>query len=270
MFLALFAVPKNYKLVAAPLFELYDNAPGYGPIISSLPQLLSRYIMIYLSSSSWEHIFFVGHQSKARLCRNMLWKGCSFPEELRIYLITRCDGQLRGTDHNLLAPKSCQVVVVKENVKDVKDREDEAARRLRSSFFQLWGTPRVKAKLGVGSMDLGVHVITALCWLCVEGLFRLCVLEFITCSIFTKVSVGTAVIFFPSFLFPLYTLLDFLTWKWLVPCFSRAHQSHWFLLLQQMFRHPTACQLLLREAILSPTYFDEQSLLAESQHWYCP
>ena len=40
---ALFAVPKNYKLVAAPLFELYDNAPGYGPIISSLPQLLSRY-----------------------------------------------------------------------------------------------------------------------------------------------------------------------------------------------------------------------------------
>lgn len=39
---ALFAVPKNYKLVAAPLFELYDNAPGYGPIISSLPQLLSR------------------------------------------------------------------------------------------------------------------------------------------------------------------------------------------------------------------------------------
>lgn len=40
---ALFAVPNNYKLAAAPLFELYDNAPGYGPIISSLPQLLSRY-----------------------------------------------------------------------------------------------------------------------------------------------------------------------------------------------------------------------------------
>uniref|UniRef100_T1IJ19 Cleavage and polyadenylation specificity factor subunit 5 n=1 Tax=Strigamia maritima TaxID=126957 RepID=T1IJ19_STRMM len=41
--LALFAVPKNYKLVAAPLFELYDNAQGYGPIISSLPQALSRF-----------------------------------------------------------------------------------------------------------------------------------------------------------------------------------------------------------------------------------
>lgn len=41
-FTALFAVPKNYKLVAAPLFELYDNAQGYGPIISSLPQALCR------------------------------------------------------------------------------------------------------------------------------------------------------------------------------------------------------------------------------------
>lgn len=40
--LALFAVPKNYKLVAAPLFELYDNSQGYGPIISSLPQTMSR------------------------------------------------------------------------------------------------------------------------------------------------------------------------------------------------------------------------------------
>ncbi|CAH1366090.1 unnamed protein product, partial [Tenebrio molitor] len=26
--------------VAAPLFELYDNSQGYGPIISSLPQAL--------------------------------------------------------------------------------------------------------------------------------------------------------------------------------------------------------------------------------------
>lgn len=44
---ALFAVPRNYKLVAAPLFELYDNSPGYGPVISSLPQLLSRFNFIY-------------------------------------------------------------------------------------------------------------------------------------------------------------------------------------------------------------------------------
>lgn len=42
-----FAVPKNYKLVAAPLFELYDNSLGYGPIIASLPQALCRFNFIY-------------------------------------------------------------------------------------------------------------------------------------------------------------------------------------------------------------------------------
>ncbi|XP_031574688.1 cleavage and polyadenylation specificity factor subunit 5-like [Actinia tenebrosa] len=42
-----FAVPRNYKLVAAPLFELFDNSPGYGPVIASLPQLLSRYNFVY-------------------------------------------------------------------------------------------------------------------------------------------------------------------------------------------------------------------------------
>lgn len=45
---AFFAVPRNYKLVAAPLFELYDNAQGYGPIISSLPQALGRFNFIYM------------------------------------------------------------------------------------------------------------------------------------------------------------------------------------------------------------------------------
>ena len=44
---AVFAVPRNYKLVAAPLFELYDNSQGYGPIISSLPQILSRFTFNY-------------------------------------------------------------------------------------------------------------------------------------------------------------------------------------------------------------------------------
>uniref|UniRef100_A0A0N4ZH32 Cleavage and polyadenylation specificity factor subunit 5 n=1 Tax=Parastrongyloides trichosuri TaxID=131310 RepID=A0A0N4ZH32_PARTI len=45
---AYFAVPRNFKLVAAPLFELYDNATGYGPVISTLPQLLSRFEMKFL------------------------------------------------------------------------------------------------------------------------------------------------------------------------------------------------------------------------------
>ena len=40
---ATFAVPRNYRLVAAPLFEIYDNSVSYGPVISSLPQIISRY-----------------------------------------------------------------------------------------------------------------------------------------------------------------------------------------------------------------------------------
>ncbi|KVI10125.1 Cleavage/polyadenylation specificity factor subunit 5 [Cynara cardunculus var. scolymus] len=36
-----FAVPKNLKLLAVPLFELYDNR--YGPVISTIPQQLSRF-----------------------------------------------------------------------------------------------------------------------------------------------------------------------------------------------------------------------------------
>ena len=45
---ALFSVPSNYKLVAAPLFELFDNPRAYGPIIASLPQVLSRFVFVLL------------------------------------------------------------------------------------------------------------------------------------------------------------------------------------------------------------------------------
>ncbi|CAI5437910.1 unnamed protein product [Caenorhabditis angaria] len=48
---ATFAVPKNYKLVAAPLFELYDNSAAYGPLISSLPTTLSRFNFIFNDES---------------------------------------------------------------------------------------------------------------------------------------------------------------------------------------------------------------------------
>uniref|UniRef100_A0AC34FYY5 Cleavage and polyadenylation specificity factor subunit 5 n=1 Tax=Panagrolaimus sp. ES5 TaxID=591445 RepID=A0AC34FYY5_9BILA len=44
---AYFAVPKNFKLVAAPLFELFDNSNAYGPVIASLPQILSRFNFLY-------------------------------------------------------------------------------------------------------------------------------------------------------------------------------------------------------------------------------
>ncbi|KAF3335260.1 hypothetical protein FCM35_KLT19767 [Carex littledalei] len=36
-----FAVPRNLKLLAVPLFELYDNVQRYGPVISTIPQQLS-------------------------------------------------------------------------------------------------------------------------------------------------------------------------------------------------------------------------------------
>ena len=40
---ALFAVPRNYKLVAAPLHEVYNNVTIYGEHIAFLPHLLSRF-----------------------------------------------------------------------------------------------------------------------------------------------------------------------------------------------------------------------------------
>jgi hypothetical protein len=39
-------VPRNYKLVAVPLFELYDNAARFGPILSSIPQMLCRWVVV--------------------------------------------------------------------------------------------------------------------------------------------------------------------------------------------------------------------------------
>eukprot|EP01105_Mastigella_eilhardi_P000789 TRINITY_DN10935_c0_g1_i1.p1 TRINITY_DN10935_c0_g1~~TRINITY_DN10935_c0_g1_i1.p1 ORF type:complete len:221 (+),score=74.76 TRINITY_DN10935_c0_g1_i1:147-809(+) len=42
-----FAVPKNLKLLAVPLFELYDNPQRYGPIISTIPQQLARFNFVY-------------------------------------------------------------------------------------------------------------------------------------------------------------------------------------------------------------------------------
>ncbi|CAJ0571958.1 unnamed protein product, partial [Mesorhabditis spiculigera] len=46
---ATFSVPRNYKLIAVPLYELYDNSTCYGPLISSLPTTLSRFNFVYSS-----------------------------------------------------------------------------------------------------------------------------------------------------------------------------------------------------------------------------
>jgi len=39
---ATFAIPQNQKLLAVPLFDLYDKPQKYGTSIASIPQLLSR------------------------------------------------------------------------------------------------------------------------------------------------------------------------------------------------------------------------------------
>ena len=45
-----FAVPRNLKLLAVPLFDLFDNAARYGPLISSIPHLASRLEFTYAGS----------------------------------------------------------------------------------------------------------------------------------------------------------------------------------------------------------------------------
>lgn len=40
------SVPKNMKLLAVPLFELYDNSARYGAQLSTIAQLLSRFEFI--------------------------------------------------------------------------------------------------------------------------------------------------------------------------------------------------------------------------------
>ena len=45
------SVPKNMKLLAVPLFELYDNTARYGPQLSAIPHLLSRYNFQYVDEN---------------------------------------------------------------------------------------------------------------------------------------------------------------------------------------------------------------------------
>uniref|UniRef100_A0A915PQ07 Cleavage and polyadenylation specificity factor subunit 5 n=1 Tax=Setaria digitata TaxID=48799 RepID=A0A915PQ07_9BILA len=42
-----FTIAKNNTLVAAPLFEIYDNVDDYGPIIANLPHVLSRLTFVF-------------------------------------------------------------------------------------------------------------------------------------------------------------------------------------------------------------------------------
>jgi hypothetical protein len=43
---AFLAVPKNHRLIAVPLFEVYDHVSRYGPVIAALPAALSRFSFV--------------------------------------------------------------------------------------------------------------------------------------------------------------------------------------------------------------------------------
>jgi cleavage and polyadenylation specificity factor subunit 5 len=43
----LLSIPNNVKLLAVPLFELFENQQKYGPHLSALPHLLSRFHFVY-------------------------------------------------------------------------------------------------------------------------------------------------------------------------------------------------------------------------------
>ena len=39
----LLQIPTNLQLVAVPLYELYDNAANFGPVVASVPQMIARF-----------------------------------------------------------------------------------------------------------------------------------------------------------------------------------------------------------------------------------
>lgn len=36
-------IPTNLQLVAVPLYELYDNAANFGPVVAAVPQMIARF-----------------------------------------------------------------------------------------------------------------------------------------------------------------------------------------------------------------------------------
>jgi len=36
-------IPTNLQLVAVPLYELYDNAANFGPVVAAIPQMIARF-----------------------------------------------------------------------------------------------------------------------------------------------------------------------------------------------------------------------------------
>jgi len=36
-------VPTNLRLIAVPLYELYDNAANFGPVVAAVPHMIGRF-----------------------------------------------------------------------------------------------------------------------------------------------------------------------------------------------------------------------------------
>ncbi|KAI9883165.1 MAG: hypothetical protein M1823_005059 [Watsoniomyces obsoletus] len=58
------SVPKNMKLLAVPLFELYENTARYGPQLSAIPHLLSRYVFEFADENGEVVSRTPGYQSE--------------------------------------------------------------------------------------------------------------------------------------------------------------------------------------------------------------
>ncbi len=70
-------VPKNLKLLAVPMFELYDNSHRYGSHIASIPQLISRMDIRYMDANGKE---IVNASTKAYKRENIhVYRALQFP-----------------------------------------------------------------------------------------------------------------------------------------------------------------------------------------------
>lgn len=80
-------VPKNMKLLAVPLFELYDNSARYGGQLSSIPLYLSKYSFEFVdkddnvistySTEDWAN----AHGAAAAIPRTISFKNAQQNEE---------------------------------------------------------------------------------------------------------------------------------------------------------------------------------------------
>lgn len=75
------SVPKNMKLLAVPLFELYDNTARYGPQLSAIPHLLSRYNFEFVDEN--DNVVAMTPGSQTPTPRTLVLAGGDDEEEMK-------------------------------------------------------------------------------------------------------------------------------------------------------------------------------------------